>query len=145
MSIELSLLTYQTNNEYLEVNENQTAIIPITIIGPNSEILTPSVLRWQLSDKEGNIINNRSFLNVQSITNKIILEYADTTISDDENEILLGVAAGVIVDNINYQQNTEITIRINDFVNVYPNLFETTLDTTFENLDETFTDLDETF
>lgn len=145
MSIEISLLTYQTNNQYLEVNENQTAIIPLTIIGPNSEILTPSVLRWQLTDKQGNIINNRSFSDIQVITDKIILGYDDTTIINDENEMLLSIAAGVIVDGVNYQQNAEVLITIKDFVNTYPNLFATNLDTPFEDLDTPFTDLDEPF
>lgn len=144
MGINITLISYKVSNDYIEINENQTAIIPILLKDSNGSLLTPTKLRWQLTDLDGEIINERSFSVVQSVVDKIILNYDDTSITNGIDKLLLSIAVGVVIDDISYQQNAQIRIKLKDFVSPPPDVFEG-LDDPFTELDSPFTELDETF
>lgn len=148
MTLYHTITSYQFN-DYLELNENQTAVIDIKIRDSVNNLYTPSILRWQLTDEDGNIINNRSFTIVQTVVDKVILDYDDTAITEGVDELILSIAAGVAISSVNVQQNSEIKIKLKDFTNSFPKLFGSTvsdtLDDPFRDLDSPFTNLDETF
>ena len=148
MKLYHTITSYQFN-DYLELNENQTAVIDVEIRDSVNNLYTPSILRWQLTDEDGNIINNRSFSVVQTIVDKVVLDYDDTTITNNIDKLILSIAAGVSISSINVQQNSEIRIKLKDLSNTFPKLFDTTvsdtLDDPFTDLDSPFTNLDETF
>lgn len=143
-----TITSYQFN-DYLELNENQTAVIDVKIRDSVNNLYTPSILRWQLTDEEGNIINNRYFSTVQTVVDKVVLDYDDTAITEGVDELILSIAAGVAISSVNVQQNSEIKIKLKDFTNSFPKLFDSTvsdtLDDPFRDLDSPFTNLDETF
>ena len=149
MSINISVISYQYESNYIEINENQSLIIPLKIKDEYGNLYTPTILRWKLTDLDGNTINGREFTVSQTTVDKIILGYLDTAITNNIDKLLLSIAAGVTISGNNYQQNTQIEIKINNLTNNYPQLFESgisdTLDDPFRDLDSPFTELDETF
>ena len=149
MNINTTITSYLLTDDYLEINANQTIALNLKIRDDTGNLHTPSILRWQLSDEDGNIINGRLFSVEQTDTDTIILNYDDTTITNEVDKLILSIAAGVSISSVNYQQNSEIEIKLKTPVNIFPQLFDTTvsdtLDDPFADLDTPFTDLDETF
>lgn len=153
MNVNITAFSYNLTDDYIEINDKQSVLLNLKIRDDTGELWIPTVLRWQLSDENGNILNGRTFSTVQTTTDKITLGYHDTKIIIDEeteeiiNKKILSIAAGVTINNINIQQNFEVQIKIKELVNNFPNVFETEtgLDQPFDNLDTPFTNLDSTF
>ena len=123
MSINISVISYQCESNYIEIQENQSLIIPLKIKDEYGNLYTPTILRWKLTDLDGNTINGREFTVSQTTVDKIILGYLDTTITNNIDKLLLSIAAGVTISGNNYQQNTQIEIKINNLTNNFPNLY----------------------
>lgn len=153
MNVNITAFSYNLTDDYIEINDKQSVILNLKIRDDTGELWTPTVLKWQLSDENGNVLNGRTFSTVQTTTDKITLGYHDTKIIIDEeteeiiNKKILSIAAGVTINNINIQQNFEVQIKIKELVNNFPNVFETEtgLDQPFDNLDTPFTNLESTF
>lgn len=142
--IGISCISYQIQNNYIELIENQTAIIPIRIYDLLGNEVLPTKLRWQLTNLGGDIINGRSFNNVQTVFDEIQLQYNDLEITNGNNKLLLSIAAGATIDNQTHQENTQIKIQLL-LEDSYPNLYEdnNNLDDPFDNLDDPFQNLDD--
>lgn len=156
MDFNITSALYKIDSEMIEVTEQQTTIIYLKIKDDSGILYTPTVLRWQLTDSEGVIKNNRSFSVVQTTLDKIVLQYADTTIVTDNNgnvfdKLYLSIAAGLEINSVKIQQNFEVMIKLKNLKSNFPNLFEVVvnpgLDTPFSSseLDTPFTDLDQPF
>jgi len=153
MNLNITATSYLISDNYLEINDKQSLILSLLIRDDHGNLYTPTVLRWQLTDTDGNILNGRSFNTTQTVFDKVILDYHDTKIIEVEYEDpitkkILSIAAGVTIDGINYQYNSEIQIKIKETINSFPDIYsdETDgLDVPFDNLDSPFINLDSTF
>lgn len=76
-------------------------------------------IRWQLSDRDGVVINDRTFANGLLLGNDIVMHGDDLIITNDDPIRILAIS--IIYDSSIGQdlpENTEIAFAIDDLINI---------------------------